>query len=61
MGRSSWWRGKFTVKMLKDELTKGLNDFEIKTEQYYIHYDPNIKVIATPNLMISIIHGSMVL
>ena len=32
--------------MLKDELTKGLNDFEIKTEQYYMHYDPNIKVIA---------------
>ena len=36
----------FKVKMLKDELTKGLNDFEIKTEQYYMHYDPNIKVIA---------------
>ena len=38
---------KFTVNFLKDELTEGLNDFEIETEQYYMHYDPNIEIIAT--------------
>ena len=37
---------KFKVKMLEDELTDGLNDFEIFTEQYYLHYDPNVKIIA---------------
>ena len=38
---------KFTVNFLKDELTEGLNDFKIETEQYYMHYDPNIEIIAT--------------
>ena len=33
--------------MLVDDLTRGLNDFEIFTEQYYMHYDPNIKIIAS--------------
>ena len=37
----------FKVKMLKDPLTKGLNDFEIFSEQYYLHYDPNIEILAT--------------
>ena len=32
--------------MLDDELTEGLDDFEIFTEQYYLHYDPNIEIIA---------------
>ena len=38
---------KFTVNFLKDELTEGLEDFEIETEQYYMHYDPSIEIIAT--------------
>ncbi len=38
---------KFKVNMLEDDLTRGLNDFEIFTEQYYMHYDPNIKIIAS--------------
>ena len=37
---------KFKINMLDDELTQGLNDFEIFTEQYYLHYDPNIEIIA---------------
>ena len=37
---------KYKVKMLEDELTIGLSDFEIVSEQYYMHYDPNIKIIA---------------
>ena len=38
---------KFKVNFLEDELTIGLEDFEIETEQYYMHYDPNIEIIAT--------------
>ena len=38
---------KFTVNFLKDELTEVLEDFEIETEQYYMHYDPSIEIIAT--------------
>ena len=34
------------VIMLDDELTQGLSDFEIVSEQYYMHYDPNVKIIA---------------
>jgi uncharacterized protein len=30
-----------------DEVTKGLKDFDIHTEQYYMHVDPNVKVLAT--------------
>ena len=30
-----------------DEVTKGLNDFNIHSEQYYMHVDPNVKVLAT--------------
>ena len=31
----------------KDEVTKGLKSFAIKSEQYYMHVDPNVKVLAT--------------
>ncbi len=31
----------------EDPVTKGLNDFDMKSEQYYMHIDPNIKVLAT--------------
>jgi type 1 glutamine amidotransferase len=30
-----------------DPVTKGLNDFSMKSEQYYMHIDPNVKVLAT--------------
>jgi len=30
-----------------DPVTKGLNDFGMKSEQYFMHVDPNIKVLAT--------------
>lgn len=29
------------------DITKGLNDFTVKSEQYYIHVDPAVKVLAT--------------
>lgn len=30
-----------------DPVTKGLNDFDMKSEQYFMHIDPNAKVLAT--------------
>ncbi len=39
----------YTVKIVdhKDEVTKGLNGFAMHSEQYYMHVDPNVKVLAT--------------
>ena len=37
----------FKVKIIEDEFTKGIEDFEIFSEQYYIHFDPNIEILAT--------------
>lgn len=31
----------------KDPVTEGLNDFQMKSEQYYMHVDPNVNVLAT--------------
>jgi len=31
----------------KDAVTKGLEDFDMHSEQYYMHVDPNVKVLAT--------------
>lgn len=31
----------------KDPITKGLDDFKMHSEQYYMHVDPNVKVLAT--------------
>jgi len=30
-----------------DPITKGLNDFAMRSEQYYMHVDPNVNVLAT--------------
>ena len=30
-----------------DSVTKGLSDFRMHSEQYYMHIDPNVKVLAT--------------
>lgn len=39
----------YEVKIInqKDEVTKGLKGFPMKSEQYYMHIDPNVKVLAT--------------
>jgi type 1 glutamine amidotransferase len=39
----------YDVKIIdqKDDVTKGLKDFHMKSEQYYMHIDPNVKVLAT--------------
>lgn len=31
----------------KDPVTAGLKDFHMKSEQYYVHVDPNVKVLVT--------------
>ncbi|TSE10825.1 ThuA domain-containing protein [Aquimarina algiphila] len=39
---------KVDIVNIDDPITKGLTDFDIKdTEQYYMHVDPNSKVLAT--------------
>lgn len=39
----------YTVQITdkKDPVTKGLSDFKMHSEQYFLHVDPNIKVLAT--------------
>ncbi len=37
---------KHKVKMLNDELTSGISDFDILSEQYYMHYDPSVEIIG---------------
>jgi uncharacterized protein len=36
-----------TIIDQEDEVTKGLKNFPMKSEQYYMHVDPNVKVLAT--------------
>lgn len=39
----------YDVKIVdeRDLVTRGLKNFSIKSEQYYMHVDPNVKVLAT--------------
>ena len=40
---------KYAVKMgpVRHSITEGVADFEVETEQYYMHVDPAVKVLAT--------------
>jgi type 1 glutamine amidotransferase len=38
---------RVNIKDHKDPVTKGLEDFDMHSEQYYVHVDPNVKVLAT--------------
>jgi len=38
---------KVNVTDKQDPVTKGLKDFNMKSEQYYMQVDPNVKVLAT--------------
>ena len=40
---------RYTVKIgpTKSSITKGMRDFEVSSEQYYMHVDPAVKVLAT--------------
>ena len=37
---------EFEIEILEDELTTEIQNFTIKTEQYYMHFDPNIEIIT---------------
>ncbi|MDP3181089.1 MAG: ThuA domain-containing protein [Bacteroidota bacterium] len=38
---------KVNITDHKDPVTKGINDFNMHSEQYYMQIDPNVKVLAT--------------
>ena len=38
---------RVTITDHEDPVTKGLSDFGMQSEQYYMHVDPNVKVLAT--------------
>ena len=35
------------IRNTEDAITAGISDFKMKSEQYYMHIDPNLKVLAT--------------
>ncbi len=43
---------EYSVKMTEDadRLLEGITDFDVKSEQYYLHVDPAVKVLATTRL-----------
>lgn len=38
---------RVNIRDQRDPVTKGLTDFNMHSEQYYMHIDPNVKVLAT--------------
>lgn len=38
---------KIKIGPVKSSITEGINDFEVSSEQYYMHVDPAVKVLAT--------------
>jgi type 1 glutamine amidotransferase len=40
---------RYTVRIgpTKSPITEGIGDFEVASEQYYMHVDPAVKVLAT--------------
>lgn len=46
---------KYTVKIgpQKSSITEGIKDFEVSSEQYYMHVDPGVKVLATTRFPIA--------
>jgi type 1 glutamine amidotransferase len=38
---------EINITDVNDGVTKGLSDFKMHSEQYYMHVDPNVKVLAT--------------
>ena len=40
-------RYRVEIRDTQHEITRGLGDFEVASEQYYMHVDPAVKVLAT--------------
>lgn len=49
---------KVNITDHENEITKGLEDFEIESEQYYLHVDPAVKVLATTSLESERVEGN---
>lgn len=46
-GAGTTYEVNFVPNKKEDPIIKGLNDFKITSEQYYMHVDPNVEVLAT--------------
>jgi len=46
---------RYAVKIgpTKHAITEGIGDFEVASEQYYMHVDPGIKVLATTHFPVA--------
>jgi type 1 glutamine amidotransferase len=46
---------KYRVKVLKtgNEITQGIEDFDVSSEQYYMHVDPAVRVLATTEMPVA--------
>jgi type 1 glutamine amidotransferase len=46
---------KYRVKVLKtgNEITQGIEDFDVSSEQYYMHVDPAVRVLATTEVPVA--------
>lgn len=46
---------KYRVKVLKtgNPLTEGIADFDVSSEQYYMHVDPAVKILATTEMPVA--------
>ncbi|MCL1951493.1 MAG: ThuA domain-containing protein [Oscillospiraceae bacterium] len=52
---------EYTVNVARNSspLTQGIEDFQVKSEQYYLHVDPSIEVLATTRFpLVSYYHAS---
>jgi type 1 glutamine amidotransferase len=38
---------RVNISSVKSPITEGIRDFDVKSEQYYMHVDPAVKVLAT--------------
>ncbi|MGB4568155.1 MAG: ThuA domain-containing protein [Dysgonamonadaceae bacterium] len=47
MGQHGGIIGKRETVLREIKVTSGLKDFHMHSEQYYVHVDPNVKVLAT--------------
>ena len=36
-----------TINNTKHEITNGINDFHVHSEQYFLHYDPSVEIVAS--------------
>lgn len=51
---------KYTVEINRNNpspITEGLDDFEVVSEQYYLHVDPSVRVLATTHFPVEGVDG----